>query len=412
MRTLARAGVSALVAVALAATAGCGSDAGPAPAQPAEPAVDLAKLDTGNLPTQPKQYGKAVNLDQARLLEAERLADYLPLPAEIEPEVKYAANPWNSAVRPFIDFGSAAMKPRMSADAAAMNAAATGFVSGYLIAGMSDSEPNLAYELENVVLMFTDENAARAAAPALGQADLSAAPEHRRVTIDRYPDAFAYVTDDADHYSAGYLQSWYATGRYVVYTRVVDNVMDALQTRDLPKLVTHVQHSIEAIAPAVAKFPATPQDRLTDLPVDPDQMISRALPTIVDDPSEAGIPGAYDRHGGLQLVQGEDEVKLFEDAGVDRIAWKGDYLFRARDAAGAALIVANHSRLSRTYVPVESPTNLPNAVCRKYTGPRAGAIPYYCFVRHDRYAAEASASQLLDAQQRISAQYAILVNAR
>ncbi|MVU78894.1 hypothetical protein GPX89_16780 [Nocardia sp. ET3-3] len=411
MHKLARAAWAMAITTVVACAAACGSDAA-SPPQPTEPAIDLTKLDTGNLPTAPKVYGNAVNLDQGRLLEAERLADYLPWPSEIEPEVKYPANPWSSAVRPFMDFGSAAMTKRMDADPGAMNAAAKGFTSGYLIAGKSDKDIELSYELENVVLLFSDEKSAADAAQALGQVDLDASAEHQRVSIDKYPNAFAYLTEDPDHYAAGLLQSWYATGRYVIYTHVNDNVMDAIRTRDLPKLVSHVQHSIEAISPAVAKFPATPQDRLQNLPIDPDHVIGRALQTVVDDPAQAGIPGVYDRHGALQLLQGEDEIKLMDEAGVDRVAWKGEFLFRARDAAGAAKIVANHSQLSRTYVRVDSPQGLPNAVCRKYTGPEAGAIPYYCFVWHDRYAAESSASQLLDAQQRISAQYAMLVNAK
>ncbi|MTE11619.1 DUF7373 family lipoprotein [Nocardia aurantiaca] len=412
MRKLARAVASMAAAAAVACTAACGSDAAPGPVEPAEPAVDLSKLDTGNLETKPTTYGKAVNLDQAKALEIERLANYLPLPSEIEREVKYPAVPWVSAVRPFVDFGSAAMVRRMDSAPEPMNAAAKGFLAGYVTAGRSDDETGLSYELENVVMMFTDEKSASDAAQALGQTDMKADPNNRQVAIDKYPAAFAYVKDNSPHYGAGMLHSWYATGRYVICTRVIDNVMAELDERDLPKLVAHVQHSIEAITPAVAKFPATPQDKLPDLLIDPDNVLGRALHTILDDPGQAGIPGVYDRHGGLQLVQGEDEIKLFEKAGVDRVAWKGNYLYRARDAAGAAEIVEQHSRLGRTYVRADSPQNLPNAVCRKYTGPTLGAIPYYCFVWHDRYAAEVSAGQLLDAQQRISAQYAMLVNAR
>ncbi|WP_455749665.1 DUF7373 family lipoprotein [Nocardia salmonicida] len=39
------------------------------------------------------------------------------------------------------------------------------------------------------------------------------------------------------------------------------------------------------------------------------------------------------------------------------------------------------------------------------------AIRFYCAVSYDRYAAYVWSNQLLDAQQRISAQYALLVNA-
>ncbi|GAB2565398.1 DUF7373 family lipoprotein [Nocardia heshunensis] len=409
MRNLLRTIMSAAVAVTVVLTAGCGS--GPtAPAEPTEPAIDLTKLDTGNMGTKPTSYGTAVNLDQARALEAERLADYIPLPADIDPALKYPAAPGTADIRTFVNFGSGAMVYRLNAESKAMNDAAKGFMSAFVTAGRSEEEKELAYQVENVVLLFTDDQSATAAAQALGRTDSAATPDSQQIPIDGYPAAFAYVTNDPDSFRVGWLYSWYATGRFVIYTRVFDGVMDALKTRDLPKLVGHLQRSLQVLPPALATFPATPQDKLMDLPIDPDRVIGRALHTILDDPGQAGIPGVYDLHGGLQLVQGPNSAKLLTDAGVDRVAWKGHFLYRARDAAGAALIVADHSELSHTFIPADSPPNLPNAVCRKYIGPSLGAIPYYCFVWHDRYAAEVSAGQLQDAQQRISAQYALLVN--
>ncbi|MRH88709.1 hypothetical protein GFY24_14860 [Nocardia sp. SYP-A9097] len=405
MGKLCRGALSAATTLAVALTAACGSDA--APAAPADPVIDLSTLDVGNLATRPKFYDKPVNFDQAKQLEALRLAGYIPLPSEVDPEVKYPAQAMSVTVRSFVDFGSAAIHNRIDADPDVLRAAAPGFMSGFVTSGKSDDKISLAYELENIVLLFTDDQSATAAASALGQADLDNSAGAQRVTIDKYPNAFALV----EHDDGGPIRSWYATGRFVILTDIYDSVMSEIKERDLPKLVTRVQRSLDVIPPALAKFPATPLDKLMDIPIDPDGVMARALPTVLADPTQAGVPGIYDRHGGLQVVQGADEEQLFDEAGVDRVAWRGNYLYRARDAAGAAHIVDVHATTSRLFKPVASPPNLPNAKCRKYTGPAFGAIDHYCFVSYGRFAAEVSANQLLDAQQRIAAQYTILVNA-
>ncbi|MFE5289047.1 hypothetical protein ACFRAQ_29120 [Nocardia sp. NPDC056611] len=401
-----RAAMSAAFAVTVMMTATCGSD--PGAAAPAEPVIDLAKLDTGNLITQPKKYDKAESKELGRAVQAERLANYLPLPAEINPVVKYPPAAVNGAIRPFIDLGSNAVKIRTNAKAADLRAAAPGFLSGYVTTGNSDKSPGLSYEFANTVLIFTDDAAAKAAAQALGQADFDAAPSDR-LHLDKYPDAFVYLDKSYDFNAT--VRSWYATGRFVIFGYVWDDVMAETKVSDPAALLARVQLGIDVIPGALAKFPAVAPDKLTEQPVDLDGVLGRTLRTVVDDQSERGIPGVYDRHGGLQIFPGDDNAALFEKAGVDRVAFNGGYVFRARDAAGAAAIVAERAGTSRTFRPADSPVNLPNAQCRKYTGPQRFSITYYCYVTHGRFAGEVAASQLLDAQQRISAQYALFVNA-
>ncbi|GAB2565379.1 DUF7373 family lipoprotein [Nocardia heshunensis] len=402
-----RAVLTAATLLAVALTTACGS--GPGDSTPAEPVIDLSKLDTGNLPTQPKIYDKAGNTDLGKAVAAERLANYIPLPSEMIPEAKYPPPAMSGAVRPFIDFGSGAIKMRTKADAAAFTAAAPGFLSGFVTTADSDPVAGLSYQFENLVLLFTDEQAAHAAAPALGQADFDASPGSRRLTIDGHPDAYAYLDTELDFDAT--VRSWYATGRYVIFTYIWDNVMASTGVSDPAKLTARVKPALDAIPPALAKFQPPTADQLTDQQVDLDGVLGRALPTVSDDQSERGIPGVYDRHGARHLFPSDEDAALFDKAGVDRVAFNGGEVFRARDAAGATAVVAAHSEISRTYRPVDSPVNLPNALCRKYTGPQQYTISYYCFVSHGRYAAEVSANQLLDAQQRISAQYARLVNA-
>ncbi len=408
MRNFGRALLAAGLAAAVAWTTACGSESSTESAVPAEPVIDLAKLDVGNLPTQPKVYDKPTAIEMAKLVEAWRLAEYVPLPSEVIPEVKYPAQAMSTVVRAFVDFTSGAVKTRTKADGAAMNAAAPGFVSGFVSTGKSDSESSLSYELENLVLLFSDEQSASAAAQALGKLDFESAA-NEELKIDKYPDAVVHIENSISGVG-GPVRSWYATGKFVVFTYVYDSVMSQIKQRDLPKLLGRVERSLDVIPPAIAKFSATPQDKLMELAVDPDKMLGRALSTVTADSSQPGVPGVYGPHAALHIKQGEDQVKLFEETGVDRLGFRGGTVYRARDAAGAAKIVADHAQTTRLFKAVESPANLPNAKCRQYIASKY-AISFYCFVQHGRYAAEVSANQLLDAQQRISAQYAMLVNA-
>lgn len=410
MRKFGRAVCAAGIAVSVALTGACGSDSeAEAPVTPVEPTVDLATLDVGNFTTQPKPYDKVKSIELAKLVEAERLANYLPLPSEIMPEAKYAPSAMGGAIRPFIDFSSAAMKTRATADPNAMNEAAKGFISGFVTTGRSDAQASLSYELDNVAMIFSDDQSAADAAAALGKLDLESSPDNQAVQIPNHPEAVAFTTDNIS--GPGQLRSWYATGRFVIYTYVYDSVMSALKERDLPKLLERAQRSIETIAPRLAKFPATPVDQLMELRTDPDNMLVRALSTVVDDTSQRGIPGAYERQGGLHISGAPNvDAELFQQTGVDRVAWRGSYLYRTQDPAAAAKFVDARSETSRKFVRADSPKNLPNAQCRKAAGASKYEISYYCYVSHDRYVAEVAANQLLDAQQRISAQYALLVN--
>ncbi|RMI31831.1 hypothetical protein EBN03_16785 [Nocardia stercoris] len=410
-----------LIAVVLAVS-GCGSST-PKPPPPAP--VDLSQLDVGNLPTQPKDFGKTTTVDKGRLVEAARLGNYVPLPAEIDPALKFAPGGTSGVVREFISFDSAAIRLRTNADPGAFTAAAPGFVSGFVISGSTDRIGNLAVDVDNVVMIFTDDKAAAAAATGMGNADFADGAGKNRVTIDQYPGALAYTGT-----SAGVLTSWFPYRNYVILTAVDDNVLSEinffdgpggkpkpLDPNDLPRLTKWVTETIHALGPQLDKFPLTPQDKLTDLDVDLDGVLSRTLPTAVADTSSfnGGIPAAYDAHGGLQVSRWPDhDIDLFRETGVDRVAKNGGTVYRAKDPESAEKIAVAHTTLGRTYRPAAAPRGLPNARCTEdRLANQYNQLPrFYCSVTFGRYAADVAATQLADAQQRISAQYAILVNSK
>lgn len=392
----------------LVVTTACGSDSEkPAATQPT---VDLSQLDVGNNRTTFKEYGKPNSPEQAKLVAAMRLGNQLPLPHEIDPESKYPPAAVSDAVRTFIQYKSSAIKLRMRANLDQLDeTAGKGLICGFVTTARSSDVPSLAYELENLVMLYdTAENAA-AGANALADAEMASEAGNEPIQIGKFPTARGQVNPGGP----GQLRSWYAVGRYVIFTYVYDSVMGALKTADQAKLVALAEKSIETISPRIKEFPAVTADKLMDQDVDPDGVLGRALHTVSVDENQRGIPGVYDRHGGLQLSSYPvEDAKLFEETGVDRVAWQGGFVFRARDAAGAQKVAAERAKLSRVFRSVESPKNLPFARCIEYVGPERFATKYYCTVSFDRYAAWQAANQLNDLHQRISAQYAVLASAK
>ncbi|UGT53532.1 DUF7373 family lipoprotein [Nocardia asteroides] len=410
MRRTSSALLAAGLAVTIAATTGCGSDDGGTSAQPT---IDVTKLDVGNLPVEPKVYGKPTNMDMAGMVEAMRIGNAMPLPMEIEPEAKYAPSAMGGAVRIFVDYESAAIKSRMSADPAKLNERAPGFITGFVTTARSNAEPALAYELDNIAMLFNTEQDAAKAAEAFAAEEAATDPD---AYFPQVGTGVGHLNDVRAQMSPkwpGMIKSWKPIGRFVIFTYVYDSVMGTLKTADEQKLVARAQKSINTIAPALQKFTPTPVDKMMDLDVDPDGMLGRAMHTISLDSNQRGIPGAYDRHGGLQLTgDTEDMAKLFEESGVDRVSWQGNFVFRAKDPAGAAKIVDYFGDSSKFLRDAPAPANLPTAKCLEYVGPDKFATKYYCSVSYDRYATQVAATQLIDVHQRVAAQYTILAKAK
>ncbi|WP_039796160.1 DUF7373 family lipoprotein [Nocardia araoensis] len=382
-------------AVALGGGA-CGDEAG---TEKATRPVDLAQLDVGNYATTPRAYGTAKNPEQARMIEAERLANFVPMPSDIDPAF-VSANP--SIAKVFIE-------PKGSLgrimDVSRFAEAAPDFVAGFLSSAGSAPD-NRGTDLVNAVLIFPDEQKAAAAAAALERVDFEANNRNTPVQIPKYPAAHAHWQPQDQS-----IGSWFATGKFVVYTWVYDYVKVFLEKVDLPELLTLVEKSLDTVVPAIGRFTPTPVDQLMTVPVDMDGMLNRALPRPRED-SWIDPPGAYTGHGALHFTtDSAEDRKIIEAAGVDRYATDGTDLFRTRDAAAAAQLREQRGGLTKKFRGAESPKGLPAAHCKEYIGTKTVVVRFYCSVSYDRYAAFAWSHQLLDAQQRISAQYALLVNA-
>ncbi|MEU7764853.1 hypothetical protein AB0B25_06990 [Nocardia sp. NPDC049190] len=364
-----------------------------------DPAVDIGLLDPGNYSTKPRALGTVKNPEQARMIEAERLGNFVPTASDIDPAFAHG-DPRTSKV--FIDTRAALGR---FTDDSRFAEAAPDFVAGFLSSGSTEPN-NRGKDLVNAVLIFPDEQKAAAAAAALEHVDFEANPRNVSVGIPNYPAAHAHWQPHEQS-----IGSWFATGKFVVFTWIYDYLKVFLQQVDLSELLALVTKSLDTVVGSIDGFSPTPADQLMTLPIDMDGMLDRTLPRPRED-SWIDPPGAYTGHTAVHFASDPvADQRALEEAGVDRYATDGTTLYRARDRAAARKLREERGGLSKKFRSAESPKGLPTAKCKEYIGTQSIVIRFYCSVSYDRYAAFSWSHQLLDAQQRISAQYAVLVNA-
>ncbi|MEU8896905.1 hypothetical protein [Nocardia sp. NPDC048505] len=393
----------AVVVLALG-TSACGSEQPVAAAVlPPEPVVDLSTLDVGNHPTNPRDYGQVKTIQQAKIIEAERLANHIPLTSEIDPRFGYG-HKVSLTSRVFFDPRHSNLGDAIKLDKFAE--VAPDFVTGFASGGTTDQNIQ-GIDLMNVVMVFPDEQKAAEMAVALELSDRGYNEQNVPVEIPKYPAAKAHWIPTKQS-----IGSWYATGKLVVYSWVFDYLRQQAEVVDQNELVTLVQKSLDAVVPAVAKFTPTPVDQLMNLTVDIDGMLGRTLPRINEE-FDTDPPGVYTGLAGLHFSSTPSRSRPeWEAAGVDRYAQDQARVYRVRDRAAAVSLFEQQTRLNKQLRSAAGPKNLPQARCHQYIGMDKWAVRFYCAVTYDRYTALVASQQLPDAQQRISAQYALLVNAK
>ncbi|MEV0684103.1 hypothetical protein AB0I35_09575 [Nocardia sp. NPDC050378] len=387
---------AALATVLLTGLLACGS--GEEAAAASDPPVDLATLDVGNYPTQPRVVGTVASMDQARFIEAERLGDHVPAPADIDPRFIHT-NPSIASV--FID-PEAALGKIMAVDRFAE--IAPDFIGGF-VSSAQTAPDNHGIDMVNAVMVFPDAQKATAAATALEQLDFGYAPNNQPIEIPGYPAAKAHWQPDQQS-----IGSWFATGHLVIYTWFYDYLKIWLGKVDKQALLELTRKSLDTIVPSVANF--TPTADLMTLQRDREGMLGRTAPRPRED-SWLNPPGVYAGRTARHFTSDPvSTTAMITDNGVDLYASDGADVYRARDIAGAQAVRDELGGLTRKFTAADPPKNLPSAKCKEYIGRNQRfAIRFYCAVSYDRYAAYVWSNQLLDVQQRAAAQYALLVNA-
>ncbi len=386
--------VAAGLALITFGMAGCSSE--PAPQVDNAAPVDISALDVGNYVTVPRTIGKP-NFDRARLSEGQRLGSYLPTGFDIDNRFKDQSGIDSISVFGFIEriftIGSAEQ----------FKEAAPGFVAGFYSWSQSHDDILISEILSNTAMVFDSEASATAAAAALSRSERERKEGQVPVSVPGYAEEHAYWNPARQE-----LFAFKAHKQIVVQTTIKDNAKTEVGTIDLAAMTSLIQKSWTAVQAGIEKFQPTPVDKLTDIELDRDQLLGHALSRQGEE-SEKNPPGIYDRQGALHLsAKPESDKILFEEAGLEWLGVNATELFQARDIKGAELIGAKHSALNKTLRSAGSPKGLPAARCTELKVKDSFAARFHCTVTYDRYVIEARSSQLIDAHQRVSAQYAML----
>jgi hypothetical protein len=394
---------ASFLAVAAVTAAGCSTlvngSAVRAAGGPPPGTVDVTLLDPGNYPTKPlAPMGAAGTPATGALLDAQRMADFVVGPWEVDPALA-AAYPF--AFSPgAMPLKSDALDAVLTADAA-QAAGQHNYVNGYASARQVAGQKLLF----NIVLRMADPDSAAAAAHDMAQATLDHPPQSTApvtmasIPVPGHADANA-VSHSFPQYGGNHtwnvVESFTSHGPYVL-------VQTAQSTDTIDVAAGLVAKTLDLQGPRIDQFKPTDPAQFPTLPRDPSGLLAKSLPV----PAKAGNVNnnaTFGQYGALHYqVDATASAKVFADTAVDTAVSANDWVFHARDAAGATA-VADSAVKQTQGAPAEPVPNMPGSHCLTL-GNNAG---FWCVGTADRYEFEVSANQLHDAHQQMAAQYILL----
>lgn len=400
--SITRVAVQAAVAVVVsAAVVGCGSQVSGSATRP-EP--DTSNLDFGNYQTQPRTVGNAKSLNQGRAWEAQRLADYVAMPFEIDPAYVYD-NRKETLVHPTqIVLNRKGLGKLIINDT--FDEVAEDLVAGWLNSWATEpsgGSPRRSLNLS--VLIFPDAKTAETVAPILEHDDFTYNTDNEKVSITKYPKTYAHWRP-----SVSSIGSWTVHDRYVIFMKLDDET----RAPDLPSLQAQVERALEVQIPLLDKFVPTPSDQLERVPLDPTGLLGRTLPSDPSAPARAQPDGYFTGRGALSLFVDPDAELLstFTKHGIDLISFGDTVVFRSTTAAGAKDLFTEWKAPDEDAIEAPAPQELGDAVaCRANTYESQGEVKtadHICYLQVDRYAVQIRDKNLQDLHQQVAAQYVLL----
>jgi hypothetical protein len=357
------------------------------------PTADISRLDVGPYPTQPSQpLGVTGDPLRGVLVEAQRMANNVVGPWEVD-----------STLAGWFGFGATVLQ---SADALAnigpepFAAAASqhGFINGFASARTAEGQKILV----NAVLRFADPGSAAAAATDFGDIAAKTGEGVQRAQIPGHPDAQAASYTQTEG-STG--KQWSAVRAFTAHGPFV--FMQLAQAVDgMDPALGMVAKTIDLQGPAIDQFRATDPSEFADISLDPTGLLAHTLP--VPDKEATIIQNAtYEQRGALQFQSDPSRsATLFSETDTDLVAMAKTNVYQTKDSESAARIVDGfYAELQPTSQPAKPVNNLPDSRCLQLEDKT-----FYCLGVADRYAIETSSESLLDAQQQVAAQYAMLLN--
>ncbi|GGL44587.1 DUF7373 family lipoprotein [Nocardia jinanensis] len=400
MVRISRAGtVTAVVALVAAALSGCGSLAGTA--VPGE--IDVRTLAVGDFPVEKFSYPGDAG-DYGPILEGIRMSESVVTSDQIDPALKYGRG---SKVLPdpatAIDFLANVSEPVLKNRK---------LVVGYAVSGADRDDPEGQTRPESgataitvVALRFPDTTAATKAAKELEDADINVSRDNRRLKSDEYPDALV-------HWRPGIAN----IGAFLAHDEFVISLFVQRPKADSSDLVSWVDKTLTAQLAQLGRFRPTPIADIADLPVDPENMLSRVV--VADRKGQVPDPDKFAVYGRNHLIDSADDqptrARLLDESGFESAAYAdGSSVARVRDPAGAPILVDGFiESAGEAYDPYPAVAGVPGAKCLRLNdeGDPQHQYRFRCFVPYKRYVGVVSSDNETEVEQKTAAQYALLAN--
>jgi len=355
------------------------------------PSVDISKLDAGPYPTEPSQpLGVTGDPLRGVLVEAQRMANNVVGPWEVD-----------STLTKWFGFGATVLQnagdlAQLGPEPFAAAAGQHGFVNGFVSARTAEGQKILL----NAVLRFPDPGAADAAATEFGDIAAKTGEGVQPAQVPGHPDtkAASYTqTEGATGKRWGAVRAFTPHGQYVFMqlAQAIDGTDPALGL---------VAKTVDLQGPVIDKFRATDLSEFGDISLDPTGLLARTLP-VPDKEATTIQDTTYEQRGALHFQNDPARsATLFSETGTDLVAMAKTNVYQTKDSESAARIVdAFYAELQPTSEPAKPVNNLPNSRCLQLEDKS-----FYCLGAADRYAIETTSEKLLDAQQQVAAQYAML----
>ncbi|WP_327149696.1 DUF7373 family lipoprotein [Nocardia sp. NBC_01329] len=391
--------VTAVIAVVAAALSGCGSLAGTA--VPGE--IDVRSLAVGDFPVDKFSYPSDGD-DDGPMLEGIRMSEAVVTSNQVDPALKFGrgskvlADP-AAAIGFLANVSEPVLKNRK-------------MVVGYAASGADLDDPEGQTSPESgataitvVALRFPDTAAATAAAEELEDADIGVSPDNRRLRSEKYPDALV-------HWRPGVA----SVGAFLAQDEFVISLFVQRPKADSKDLVSWVDKTLAAQLAQLGRFRPTPTADIADLPVDPENMLSRVV--VADRAGQVPDPDRFAVYGRNYLIDSADDqparARLLDESGFESTAYAdGSSVARVRDPAGAPILVDGLvESTGEAYEPYPAVAGVPGAKCLRLNaqGDPQHQYRFRCFVPYKRYVGVVSSDNESEVEQKTAAQYALLAN--
>ena len=358
------------------------------------PSVDISKLDAGPYPTEPSQpLGVTGDPLRGVLVEAQRMANNVVGPWEVD-----------STLTKWFGFGATVLQnagdlAQLGPEPFAAAAGQHGFVNGFVSARTAEGQKILL----NAVLRFrrprrrhrrchgVRRHRGQDRRGCAARAD-AGSPRHARRRAIRRPRAPP---------ASG--------GVRCAHSRLTASTSSCNSPRPS---TAPTQPSVWSPRPWTCRALSSTSSARTDLSefgdisLDPTGLLARTLP-VPDKEATTIQDTTYEQRGALHFQNDPARsATLFSETGTDLVAMAKTNVYQTKDSESAGKIVEGFfAELQPTSQPAKPVNNLPDSRCLQLEDKT-----FYCLGAADRYAIETTSEKLLDAQQQVAAQYAMLVS--